>query len=111
MAKSTSPLMSMQASGTIGARLTFSVRSSGQQVRLQKAQKNLNTPLQIVERDRYSASVQSWNELDPTAQQAYNTLAIKMNMTGYNLFMKGALPEVEGLLGSFELGFSFLGLA
>jgi len=111
MAKTESPLMSFSASGSIGQRLVFSERASGSQARFQRKQKDKITAPRIVERDRYSASVQTWNEMTFDEQQVFVVRAILLQMTGYNLFMKEALPDIEGDLGGFDLGFSFLGLA
>jgi hypothetical protein len=63
MAKLTGPLMSNTASGTLGPRLTFSQRKSGQQVRFQKKQKDVITDLRTAQREKFTTSTGWWNLL------------------------------------------------
>ena len=96
--------MSNTASGKIGERLVFSQRKSGQQVRFQKAQKDIITSSRTSHRYKYNVAVSSWNNLSALQKDVYNDRADSLKMTGYNLFMKeniGYGPELV-LNGSFS---------
>jgi len=64
MAKVSMPLMSGEASGSIGPRLVFSKRASGQQVRFQRAQADAATSLQLVQRSKFSTAIGWWSCLN-----------------------------------------------
>lgn len=86
------PMHSDSASGLFGERLVFSKRASGQQVRLQKKQKDVVTISRTQNRVLYTAGVSLWNDLS-----AYEkSLFVSDSMSGYNLFMK------EYLLNPFD---------
>lgn len=80
--------MSMKASGSVGPRLTFSQRKSGQQVRFQRAQNDVITDERTVQRLKYTTAVASWNGLDGGTKDTFDTLVVGQHMTGYNLFIK-----------------------
>lgn len=63
MAKITGPLFSISASGSIGPRLTYSKRTSGAQVRIQKAQKDYENTARKVVRDAYRAGLTLWGSM------------------------------------------------
>lgn len=112
MAKVIHPLLSEQASGKIKSRLTFSVRKSGQQVRIQKAQKDVLSVGQIAQRDIYKNGVLSWWLLSSAERASYSERAKNFHMSGYNLYMQGALvPSIadRSVLGLFTLGLVSLG--
>lgn len=68
MVKLAGPLLSVEARGSLGPRLTYSSRPSGQQVRYQKKQTDIETPARLVQRGYFQMSVGWWNELTPTEQ-------------------------------------------
>jgi len=72
MAKIKHPLLSAEASGMIGPRLTFSKRGSGQQVRIQKAQADIVTPGRTTQRDYFIEAYGKWNSLSPEEQGQWN---------------------------------------
>lgn len=111
MAKPTSPLMSFQASGKIGQRLVFSVRSSGQQVRFQKSQKDIKTLPRLEVRSAYSSSVFDWVSLPDIDKNIYVQRAKSLHMTGYNLFIKENISFGSAELGIMFLGSNFLGVS
>lgn len=82
--------MSLEAHGSIGPRLTFSNRASGQQVRFQNRQVDVNTSAQQTQRGAFLAAVAAWNELTSEQQRAYDDEAKSkgLNMTGYNLYLR-----------------------
>lgn len=88
MAKLTGPLFSNTASGSFGPRLTFSQRRSGQQVRFQRAQKDVITAGRTAQRALYILAVDAWDTLDDVIKNIFKSLAVGENFTGYNLFVK-----------------------
>lgn len=93
MAKITSPLLSKTASGSILGLLVFSIRSSGQQVRFQRAQKDIITNARISQRAIYLNAVLAWNTLSQSEKLEWKTEAKKLHFTGYNLFMQNYLGD------------------
>lgn len=113
------PLMSMEARGLIGERLVFSKRSSGQQARFQKAQKDKTTIDRDIQRSLYQTAVNSWNVLSEPEKQVYRDNAKNLHMSGYNLFMRERLDllfnsyfhctsAICDSSGSFVYVFSFI---
>ena len=72
MAKIKHPLLSVEASGMIGPRLTFSKRASGQQARIQKAQADVVTAGRTTQRDYFIEAYGLWNTLSDEQQQQWN---------------------------------------
>ena len=102
MAKITGPLMSAEASGLIGERLTFSNRKSGRQVRFQKAQKTDNpTWKQTDEQSLYRVIYARWLSFTIAEKKVYNDLVIEKNlkMSGWNYFLKLAMASPLTYLG------------
>jgi hypothetical protein len=72
MAKTKGPLFSVTARGSFGPRLTFSKRTSGQQVRYQRAQKDRNSDAQNIQRAYFLAVVGWWGEMTTAEQAGFN---------------------------------------
>jgi len=70
MAKITGPLLSASASGSIGPRLTFSKRTTGQQVRYQRPQKDYENAARKIWRDAFRYGLILWRAL-PAIEKAY----------------------------------------
>jgi len=70
MAKITGPLLSASASGSIGPRLTYSKRTSGHQVRIQRKQKDYENIQRKIVRDAFRAGLTLWTSL-PTIEKKY----------------------------------------
>jgi hypothetical protein len=98
MAKIRNPLNSISASGSIGERLTFSQRKSGQQARFQKKQSDKITTKRITERALYSSAVLGWNGLDTMLKENWKSAAYSRHMTGYNFYVKVFITEGIGYL-------------
>jgi hypothetical protein len=97
--KTRGPLLSNEARGTIGPCLTFSKRRSGQQVRLQKKQKDKNSFLQREQRAAFEKASFACRFMDfgeaffgvsiyGHEKVLYNEKAEKKDFTGYNLCIK-----------------------
>lgn len=85
--------MSQSASGTIAKNITFSVRSTGQQVRFQKKQKDKITVARTEQRTLFNSAITAWNLLTPTEKLNWNRQAKGQNLTGYNLFISIYIGE------------------
>lgn len=72
MAKLKGPLLSNTASGTFGPRLTFSRRTSGQQVRTQHAQVDYENTKRKIVRDAFRYAIILWNSM-PANEKRYWT--------------------------------------
>lgn len=101
MAKLSGPLLSLDATGTIGDNLGY-VRKAGASVarsigRIRAAardgRKRPASSLQEQVRARWSAGVDAWNALAPEEKAAYSEAADDLNLTGYNLFMRDFTPS------------------
>jgi len=86
------PMHSDSASGLFGQRIVFSRRASGQQARLQRAQKDVSSSARTQQRLLYNMGVSLWNDLTDYEK----SLFVSDSMSGYNLFMK------EYLLSPFD---------
>jgi len=72
MVKIKHPLLSAEASGMIGPRLTYSKRASGQQVRIQKAQADVITDGRTAQRNFFIEAYGKWNDLNAGEQGQWN---------------------------------------
>lgn len=72
MAKLKNPLLSAQASGSIGPRLTFSQRGSGSQARFQKAQADVITAGRTTQRGYFSEAITQWHTLNSAEQTQWH---------------------------------------
>jgi len=70
MAKITGPLFSVTAEGTFAGALTFSQRTSGQQVRYQRGQVDYENAARKIVRDAFKLALILWRAL-PAAEKAY----------------------------------------
>ncbi len=68
MAKLNGPLLSIEARGSLGPRLTFSMRRSGPQVRFQRAQADVITSARTLQRSYFSMAAGWWGELSQAEQ-------------------------------------------
>jgi hypothetical protein len=93
MAKCKGPLMSLGASGTVGRVLTFSRRSSGQQVRFQKKPSALETPARLVQRNKISVALQFWRFLTRHDHFLWSVFAQLTSLTSCCLFVKKFLSS------------------
>jgi hypothetical protein len=97
MAKIEGPLMSIEAHGSIGPRLTFSSRKTGQQVRFQNRQVDVKSAGQIDQRKLFFLAKAAWHTLTSTQQENYNqiTKSQNLNMTGYNYFINQTIKSAD----------------
>jgi len=99
MVKVLFPLMSFSASGSIAQFLTFSKRASGQQVRWQKKQNDVQSVERLTQRNLFLSasnaarffevgSIIPGNFILGTDIDDFNLRAKKTPLTGYNLAIK-----------------------
>ena len=88
MAKTEGPLFSQDAHGTVADLLTFSARKSCKQVRFQKKQTDVITTARTEHRAVFLAAVAAWNLLNAGEKAVYDTRAVPLKITGYNLFVR-----------------------
>lgn len=106
------PLHSVRASGTIGQRLTFIHRGGRQTARFQRAQSDYDSAARSVARSNYRYAVQIWNSMTDEQRAVYNTRALSLHMSGYNLYVKEYLLTLPGggaLYGDHFYGDFFFG--
>jgi uncharacterized protein YchJ len=72
MAKLRGPLLSTGAHGSIAKRLTYSRRSSGNQVRFQKANHDADSTSQQTERSLFLEARSKWNSLSDEEKELWN---------------------------------------
>ncbi len=72
MAKLEGPLLSINAHGSIAKRITFSQRSTGNQVRFQRANKDANSAFQQTQRALFLEALSYWNSLTDEQQGLWN---------------------------------------
>jgi len=100
MAKIKGPLMSVSAQGTIGERLTFSERKSGQQVRFQKAQiiKDVGYK-QLDNQALYRLIYSYWSSFSDSEKAVWNDLAVSQDLTYYApMLFNGEIPTSVGTI-------------
>lgn len=103
MTKIQSPLMSIDASGSFGALLTFSSRKTGNQVRFQHKQKDVQTAPRDAQREKFlSASVACrFSQFGTYSlgtivlgldREAMNIEGETSDLSGYNICIREAIP-------------------
>ena len=71
MVKLTGPLLSQEASGTFGPRLTFSRKKTGQQVRFQRKQKDYVNAARTTQRGYFQMAAGWWGEMTAEEQAGF----------------------------------------
>jgi len=112
MAKLKGPLLSINAHGSIGKRITYSQRASGNQVRFQRANHDRKSASQLSERtlflealgkwdDLTNSQKEQWNEFNRGAGAAYRVQ--KGLITGFHCFMKQYIDFSKAGLAPLKL--------
>lgn len=95
MAKTTNPLHSLTASGSIARRITFTNRRDS------ATAKNWHTPRasaslnQLTRRAIYRLSCAAWRALSPAEKTAWDVIARERAITGFNAFMSATIPTIS----------------
>jgi hypothetical protein len=72
MAKTTGPLMSISAHGTMGGALTYSARKNVNQCRFQKKQHYTATTAQSTQRSYFQKATGWWSEMTTAEKSQFN---------------------------------------
>lgn len=106
MAKTTGPLMSLDASGTIGKTLTFSKWRGVKYVRQRVIPENPNTSAQVLTRSVFSWLVEAWKLAPTLLVTPWDTHALGRAFTGRNAFIGANVAamrsetDIDNLIGS-----------
>lgn len=95
MARVDGPLMSLDASGTIGKALTFSKWKGVNYVRQRVTPYNPQSTGQTTHRTTFSDAVALWQVKDASTQGDWNDRAKELgyNMSGFNLFVQQYISQ------------------
>lgn len=101
MAKVTGPLMSLDASGTVGGTITFSRWKGINYVRQRVIPTYSNTFAQAAIRALIKAATEAWKAnstitpttIDATYKAEFATAAAGMAMSGFNLYVKACVSK------------------
>lgn len=97
MAKTTAPLFSASASGTIGRVLTMCTTRGQHLAKRKNTPSKTQSAAQIARRQLYSSAAELWRRLPPAAKAAWSAEALRDGITPYNAYIRevltlGALP-------------------
>lgn len=103
MTKTTTPLFSFNARGTLKKLLTFRQSPGGTVAEKKPELVDQRTLPQWYHRGDYLDCIALWHQLTPAQKQTYETNARRYHITGYNLFLKETLPDLAHLAGRWHL--------
>ena len=95
MVKVIGPMFSLDARGTVGKAVVYSIRKGVNYVRNYSEGKNMKTPAQLQNRGAFMDGVSKWRfDIIPTAQKAlWNYYATGTTESGFNRFMRYYLGD------------------
>lgn len=105
MAKLHSPLFSATASGRVANLLTYSMRKSGSQVRIQKKQIDRITAPRLQQRLRFLTAGDSWHTLDYGANEYGSVLLGGRNVDIISLPQDKRAPQFARYVGDYLITF------
>lgn len=111
MVKLRHPLLSESASGSIAGGLTFSMRPSGPQARIQRPPSGPASAAQSAERSLYREAVEAWQAESPETKADYREQAKAYDLTGYNLYLSIYLQEHQPASAGAIYGVAVYGAA
>lgn len=103
MAKPKSPLLSLEARGTIGDTLTYQKRGTSSIVREKPIPKDPYTLNQAYQRWDYRDYAYLWTLLSNSEKQVYRTKASRYHITGFSQWMRENLKALTGLAARWHL--------
>ena len=111
MAKCLNPLLSLDASGSIGKAITYTSAKGVHIVKKFFKSLDRQSDNQIAVREYFQQGCTEWNNLTPGQKEEYVNRASDLKMTGFNLFMKEYLNwnlplRLRGLYGPGLYGYS-----
>ena len=87
MAKTTGPLFSVEAHGTIGNSISYQKGSGGNRVTIKPVHRDAQSAGQLSNRSTYQSGVAAWHNLHVHSKEFYNYLGEQLSMTGFNYAM------------------------
>ena len=93
--------MSETASGTFAKMLTYSLRQTGQQVRIQRKQKDRNTGRQQVQRTRFLSAKEVYGEQEIGGNQLGNLLLGGKKIDIMKLEENRRAPQFAAFVGEY----------
>lgn len=103
MAKTTNPLLGLEAHGTIADTLTFQRRSKTNFVRKKPTPTDPYSLAQAYHRWLYQDYSQYWHTLTPAQKQQWESDARRQRITGYNLWLRTYLTTLPDIAGWWKL--------
>lgn len=103
MAKPKSPLLSLEAHGTIGDTLTFQKRGLAPLVRKKPIPANPKSLPQIYQRWLYEDYAYLWTQQSQANHQLYATAGSRFHLTGYQYWLKFMLTHLPNIAGWWKL--------
>lgn len=107
MAKVNAPLLSFDAHGTLGKKLTYTKARGINYARARNVPTGEPSPQQIERRAAYAAACQAWQALTPEEKEGWMIEAAPLGITGFNAFISYTLlnpAPAHRLLTRSELG-------
>lgn len=102
MAKVINPLMSISASGRLGG-LIYQTSRYGNQVKAHSPHTKRPSELQLKQNYVFGQVADEWRYLTESEKEEYNKRAVKLKMTGFNLYIKENLISY-GIYGNARYG-------
>lgn len=100
MAKTTGPLMSESASGSIGHTLTMLKQLQLNIARKKSAPTGPPSAAQVARRNFYRDAANDWNSLSQPAKDAYIPDALAAKITPFNAYMRAVLNTYDAPSGT-----------
>ena len=103
MAKPKSPLLSLDARGSVASSLTFQGRNQGTIARKKPTPTDPYSLPQAYQRWLYRDYAYLWTLLSESEKQVYRTAGSRYHLTGFQYWMRGKLREVNDIVGMWHL--------
>ena len=106
MPEVTGPLLSAKAHGSLGKTVTYQSKRNQSRVIRTPTHIDASTQAQLDHRAFFLEAIAAWNALTTEEKAVYNLRATRLNMTGYNLFIKEyeSIPPVLVLYEYYNTG-------
>ncbi len=99
MAKTTGPLHSLNAAGSLAGALIFQHGLGGQTTKRHHRGNQKPTAARLAQQDRYRAAVADWRALDQAGRDQWLPDAARYGLTTYQAFMRQALAAPHAPVG------------
>ena len=93
MAKVVLPLLSVEASGSVGKAITYRATGNGTTVARYKKQRDASSTAQVVQRTLFLSAVESWPEVCESARDVSAEWAQPLSLNAWNWFLRLVLRQ------------------